>query len=168
MSEVAPTGRNALPSITRSSFAWHSSDSSPDLVEEQRAFVGLLEEAGVVAVGAAEGPLLVAEQFGLEQRRGDGGAVDDDERALRAAAVAVQRQRHQFLARAALALHEHGERLRGGLQDLLAQVDDRRAAADDVVGGGGVDAEPRVLGFERAAVAVDFQPVREDTRRLPR
>ena len=38
------------------------------------------------------------------------------------AAVAVQRQRDQFLARAALALDEHGERLRGGPEDLLPQV----------------------------------------------
>ncbi len=38
-----------------------------DFVEEQRAAVGLLEAAAAQRVGAGEGALLVAEQFGLEQ-----------------------------------------------------------------------------------------------------
>jgi hypothetical protein len=40
-------------------------------------------------------------------------------------------------------------------------VDDRRAAADDVVGRRGVDAQPAVLGLQGAAVAVDLQAVRQ-------
>ena len=39
-----------------------------DLVEEQRAAVGLLEAAGALAIGAGEGAALVTEQLGLEQR----------------------------------------------------------------------------------------------------
>ena len=38
-----------------------------DLVEEQRAAVGALEEALVLAVGAGEAALLVAEQLALDQ-----------------------------------------------------------------------------------------------------
>ena len=43
-----------------------------DLVEEQRAAVGLLEPADAAAIGAGEGALLVAEQLALQQRLGDG------------------------------------------------------------------------------------------------
>ena len=38
-----------------------------DLVEEQRAAIGLLEAAAAQRIGAGERALLVAEQFGLEQ-----------------------------------------------------------------------------------------------------
>ena len=51
-----------------------------DLVEEERAAVGLLELADAAAVGPGERALLVAEQLALEQRLGDGGAVDRQER----------------------------------------------------------------------------------------
>ena len=51
-----------------------------DLVEEQRAPVRQLEHAGAPIGGAGERPLLVAEDFALEQRLGNRGAVDRDER----------------------------------------------------------------------------------------
>ena len=60
-----------------------------DLVEQQRAAVGLLELADAARDGAGEGALLVAEQLALEQLLGDRGAVDRDERAFaRAASLA--------------------------------------------------------------------------------
>ena len=52
-----------------------------DLVEEQRAAVGALEEALVLAVGAGEAALLVAEDLALDQVRRDRAAVDGEERA---------------------------------------------------------------------------------------
>ncbi len=51
-----------------------------DLVEEQRAAVGLLELADALVDGAGERALLVAEQDALDQVLGDRAAVDDDER----------------------------------------------------------------------------------------
>ena len=54
-----------------------------DLVEEQRAAVGLLELADALVDGAGEGALLVAEQDALDQVLGDGAAVDDHERLRR-------------------------------------------------------------------------------------
>ena len=51
-----------------------------DFVEEQRAAVGHLQLAALVAVGAGEAALDVAEQLRLEQRLGEAGAVDRDER----------------------------------------------------------------------------------------
>ena len=53
-----------------------------DLVEQQRAAVGLLELADAPGDGAGEGALLVAEQLGFQQGLGDGGAVDGDEAGL--------------------------------------------------------------------------------------
>ena len=50
-----------------------------DLVEEQRAAFGLLEAAGAARVGAGEGALLVAEQFGFDQVARDRRHVDGDE-----------------------------------------------------------------------------------------
>ena len=52
-----------------------------DLVEEERAAVGLLEDAAVLRQRSGEGAALVAEERRLEKRRRDRGAVEDDERA---------------------------------------------------------------------------------------
>src|SRR5439155_20239229 len=47
-----------------------------DLVEEERALVGEREETRSVAHRPGEGAVHVAEELRLEQRRGEGGAVD--------------------------------------------------------------------------------------------
>src|SRR5947209_17016181 len=47
-----------------------------DLVEKQRAAVRYLDEAALRFAGVGEGPLLVAEQLGLEQAWGKRRAVD--------------------------------------------------------------------------------------------
>ena len=79
-----------------------------DLVEEDRALVGLLELADLPIGGAGERALLVAEQLRLDQLVGDRRAVDLHERAVAAQALAVDRARHQLLADAALAPDQHG------------------------------------------------------------
>ena len=56
-----------------------------DLVEEQRAAVGLLEQAALLRLGVGEGAALVTEELALEQALGHRGAVDLDERAVLAA-----------------------------------------------------------------------------------
>ena len=50
-----------------------------DLVEEERAAVGLAEFPGMLVGGAGEGALLVAEEDALDEVVGDGAAVDRDE-----------------------------------------------------------------------------------------
>ena len=50
-----------------------------DLVEEERAAVGLDEESGAGAARVGEGAAGVAEELALEQRLGHGRAVDRDE-----------------------------------------------------------------------------------------
>ena len=74
-----------------------------DLVEEQRAAVGLDEHARAIGGGASERALRVPEQLAVDQRLRDGAAVERDEPLLAARAALVQRARHQLLAGAALA-----------------------------------------------------------------
>src|SRR5207248_2406921 len=58
----------------------------------------------------------------LHQRRRDGRDVDGDERRVLAVAPAVDRARHQLLARAALAGDEHGGGRRRDLRDQLVEA----------------------------------------------
>ena len=82
----------------------------PDLVEEQRAAVGQLEQSLAELLGVGERALLVAVQLALEQLLGDRAAVELDERSAGARAVTVEVARHQLLAGAGLAEDQHGRR----------------------------------------------------------
>src|SRR5581483_1733890 len=68
-----------------------------DLVEEERPLVRQLELAELLRVGVREGALLVSEELALEERLGDRGAVERDERAVGARALVVDRLRDQLL-----------------------------------------------------------------------
>ena len=57
-----------------------------DLVEEDRALLGDLDQPLLVAVGAGERAAHVAEQLGVEQRLGQRAAVDAPRTAARGAA----------------------------------------------------------------------------------
>ena len=65
--------------------------------------------------GAREGALLVAEQFRLDQRLGQGGAVDRQERPAGTRRRAVDEARQHFLAGAGLSRQQHGRVGRGHL-----------------------------------------------------
>ena len=113
-----------------------------DLVEQQRAAVGLLELADAARDGAGEGALLVAEELALQQVFGDRGAVDRDEGRVAPVRLHVDVARHHLLAGAAFA----GDQDRGvGRRDLVGEADHglhRRVADDEVglvVGDGGED-----------------------------
>src|SRR5881409_2303847 len=98
---------------------------------EKGAFTGA---AGRKEGRTGERALLVAEQLRLEQRLGQRGAVDRDERTAAPRRARVDRARDELLARAALALDEH----RGGaVCDLL---DERHGSAE-----GGAGADDRAL-----------------------
>ena len=81
-----------------------------DLVEEQRAAVGLGELAGVLLGGAGEGALLVAEQDGLDEVLRQRAAIDGDERPAAPLRPALDRAGEQFLADAGFALDQHRDR----------------------------------------------------------
>src|SRR4029077_904703 len=78
-----------------------------DLVEEQRAALGLLEAPAPQRLRARERAALVAEQLGLEQVLRHGRGVDGDEGLGDARAVTVQRARDQLLAGAGFTRDQH-------------------------------------------------------------
>ena len=102
-----------------------------DLVEEQRAALGLLEAADLARVRAGERAALVAEQLALDQLARDRRHVDGDERAAAALAVVVHRARDELLAGAGFAV-DHDRQV-GAHQPRDDAVDllHRRRAADD-------------------------------------
>ena len=102
-----------------------------DLVEEQRAAVGMLDLADPPLVGTGEGVRLVAEYLAVEQVLRQAAAVQRDEGMLVAPAVVVEAARHQLLAGAGLAEDQHVGRGVADVGDQLAQRLDRRRAADD-------------------------------------
>ena len=71
----------------------------PHFVEEERAFVRLLESALARADGAGERAAHVTEQLGFEQRFGNRAAVERDEAMGAARAVVMNGARHHFLCR---------------------------------------------------------------------
>ena len=78
------------------------------LVEDQGAAGGHLEPPGPAPHRAGEGAALVAEQLGLHEGLGQRGAVDGDEGAALPRARVVDEASEHLLARARLALDEHG------------------------------------------------------------
>ena len=89
-----------------------------------RAAVGHLELALLVAIGAGEAALHVAEELRLEERFRQAGAVDGHHRALRSRAALMDGVRDQLLADAALAGDEDlGVGSRDPV-DFLRQLDD--------------------------------------------
>ena len=90
------------------------------LVEEERAVVGDLEQSDLVAIGAGERPLLVTEHLRLEQMFRHGGAVQWHEWGLRPAAVSMNELGDELFPGAALS-HEHDRRIGHG--DLSRQID---------------------------------------------
>ena len=83
--------------------ALHAQGHLADLVEEDRAAIAHLELAGLVAVGAGETALHVAEELRLEERLGNAGAVDRHKGLARPVGTVVDGSGDQLLADTALA-----------------------------------------------------------------
>src|SRR5258708_25050112 len=102
-------------------------------VQEERAFVGEFEAADLLRDGASERALIVAEEFALEQVKGNGGTIQPYERASATRTEVVNRMRNQFLAGASFALDNDG-RVRGrDALDLLKHRFQRRTVANDLL-----------------------------------
>src|SRR5678815_1593739 len=101
-----------------------------DLVQEERAAVRQLEAPFAAIGGAGERPLLVAEDFALEQRFRNRGAIDRHERLVRARAQLMNHLRHELLAGARLAPDQYGGGGRRRLLDDLIDLPHAGAAAD--------------------------------------
>ena len=102
-----------------------------DLVEEQGAAIRQLETPLPPIRRAGEGALLVTEDFALEQRLGNRGAVDRDERKAGARAQLMDGLRDELLAGARFAGDEHRRRGRRGLLDHLVDLAHLGAVADE-------------------------------------
>ena len=104
-----------------------------DLVEEQRAAVGRLEEAVAIGLGAGERALPVAEELALHQVFGNRAAVDRDEGQLGAGAAGVDHPRGELLAAAGFAVDEHRRLALREPLDHVADVQHRRRFAEQAV-----------------------------------
>ena len=94
---------------SRLQILWHVAD----LIQEQRAFLGLFETATAHRGCTGKRAALMAEQFALQQILRDRRRIDRDEGIRRARAMPVQRPRDQLLAGARFAVDEYrGMRLR--------------------------------------------------------
>ena len=122
-----------------------------DLVEKNRAAVGLFKLAGMRLRGAGEGTFLVAEQFGFHQIFGQGRAVDLNERRVAAGRGVVDGTCQQAFARTAFAAQQHGGAGRRDPQRGVKHILHRHAAPDDLVE---VIAPPQ-LGLETAILETE-------------
>ena len=79
-----------------------------NFIEEEGAFVGELELAGLAGGGSGERSSFVAEKFALQQIFGDSGAVDLDERAGCATRFFVDGAGNEIFADPAFSAQQHG------------------------------------------------------------
>ncbi len=118
-----------------------------DLVEEEGPAVRLAEATGLGRRGAGEGALLVPEELALDERLGQGAAVDDDEGPRGARREVVDPAGEHLLAGPGLARDEDRESARG---DAAGELEDPRhgRALREELRAAEVLAERRVLGLE--------------------
>ena len=98
--------------------------------------LGDFEEAGLVAHGAGESTAHVPEEFGLQQRFGQRGAVDGHERPAGARALIVDHPHDEFLAGAALSVDQDRRVQRRDPRRELEHILHGRAAGDELLGRG--------------------------------
>ena len=103
-----------------------------DLVEEDAALVRELEQPLLGRDRAGERAPDVTKQIRLEQIRRQTAGVDGDERPVDARRIGMHRPGHQFLAGAALSLHEDGRAARRRLAHQVEHALHAGTPADDV------------------------------------
>src|SRR5262249_12354740 len=104
-----------------------------DLIEKQRSPVRPLESAELSSEGPGEGPLLVSEQFALDQVWIERRAVDVHERLPSSATGVVYAARDEFFASARLADDEDAQVEARGDHDILPDVPHQFGLADEFV-----------------------------------
>ena len=101
--------------------ALHPRAGLADFVHEDGAAMGLLERAEPVPVGTGETAADMAEELGFEQRFGQRGAVDGDERRTAAGARGVNEPGDDLFAGTALAGDENLGVTAGGVVDFVVK-----------------------------------------------
>ena len=102
-----------------------------DLVDEERAAVGLLEEPLARCRRPRERAALVSEELGLDQARRHRRAIEDDEGTARARPRLVERLRERLLPRAGLPLDDDRDLARGEALAQRIEAQHRGASTDD-------------------------------------
>ena len=116
----------------RSSLACVLTAISPISSRKIVPWCGRLELADLLLGGAGERAFFVAEQLALQQRLGDGGTVEADERPLAARAGEMDGAGDQLLARPAIAADQHRGVGRRDPADLLVDACNGGAVADQL------------------------------------
>ena len=148
-----PTRSKACSWRARRSLTWRLAETSPNLVEEERAPVGELEAAEALLHRPGERPPLVAEELGLEEGVGERPAVDLHEGALRARREAVDGPGDQLLAGARFPVDVDGGVGLGHLLHRGEHLPHHLALADHLPeprGAGDVGAQRGVLRLQPA------------------
>ena len=102
-----------------------------DLVQEERAAVGLLEPSGLRLHRAGEGAPFVTEELAFQEGFGNGRGAHGHERASGAGAMPMNGASDQLLARARLARDEDRRLGAGDLADQLENFAHRRMLSDE-------------------------------------
>ena len=106
-----------------------------DLVEQNRAAIRQLEAAIPLVGRAGEGAFFVAEEFAFDERLGNGGAIDLDERLVGTLAVEENLVGHKLFARSIFtADHDRGIRPADTVDEIF-QAGDGGAASNDLAAG---------------------------------
>ena len=128
---VPPTGVNSWSSRALSTLAWVLRLMSPTSSRKSDTAVGAFEGAALLGRAAGLRAVAIAEEFRLDVRLGDGGAVQLDEDAVAAQALGMNGARDEFLAGAGFAVDEHAAVGRRHEANLLAQRLDGNAFAGE-------------------------------------
>ena len=103
-----------------------------DLIEENRALVGLFEEARPVLGGPGKGALDVPEEIGVDRPGRNGAAVDGDKFVVAPGAVLMDDLGQIFLPGTALAGDEDRQVRRREFHGRLQGPVERRVVSDDI------------------------------------
>src|SRR5215207_5628233 len=142
----------------------HLGDDLADLVEEERAAAGDLEQPALGLLRVGEGAPLVAEQLTLEEGGAERRTVHLDEGLRRTRRAVVDATRDEALPGARLADDEHGHIVVAGSE--LDQPLERRAAGARIGDGAGL-AAPRAQHGDLAAQPHELRGTRHgDAERL--
>ena len=114
MVRLPPRRSNSCSCKNTQQFGLKLEGEIADFIEKKCAAIGKFEAANFLRQRPRKSATFVAEEFGFEQARGNGGAVDLDESAFAAGTEVVNRARDDFLAGAGFAEdQDSGARGRG-------------------------------------------------------
>ena len=114
-----------------------------DLIQEQRAALGIFNEANAALLGVGEGTCFVSEQLTVDEILRKRSAIDRHKTRLAAAAALVQSARDNFLAGPSLAMDKHSRIGASHIDDFIAQGLDGGRVADQAGSNAGTICEFR-------------------------